>query len=144
MNAGEFLVLKEHADHFGKAEVGAESQFADAIAVFVGVAIIPELTLEILARAFESHQTRAFDGQLHRRRLQITVLAVEIIAGGGVADESAVERRRSCEYLSGGKIRPITRADESAGLHPVEAAVEMRRERSACPAFHCECLRPQH
>src|ERR1700757_3935975 len=36
VHAGEFFVLQKNADHFGKAEIGAESQFADAIAVFVG------------------------------------------------------------------------------------------------------------
>ena len=31
VHAGEFLVLKQNADHFREAKVGAESQFADAV-----------------------------------------------------------------------------------------------------------------
>src|SRR2546421_9696283 len=45
MHAGEFFVLEQNNDHFRENENGAEGQVADAIAVFVGVTIIPELLL---------------------------------------------------------------------------------------------------
>ena len=61
MHAGKFFVLEQDADHFGEAEVGAEGQLADAVAVFVGVAILPEFLFEILAVAMDVNQPRAFD-----------------------------------------------------------------------------------
>ena len=50
VHAGHLLVLQQDADHLAQAEVGAERQLADAVAVLVGVAVVPEVVLEI-ARA---------------------------------------------------------------------------------------------
>src|ERR1700716_2867744 len=51
VDAGDLLVLQQHADHVLERDVGAEGELADATAVLVGVAVLPELLLEILARA---------------------------------------------------------------------------------------------
>jgi hypothetical protein len=45
MHAGKFFVLEQDADEFVEADVRAECEFADAVAVFVGVAVAPELSL---------------------------------------------------------------------------------------------------
>ena len=42
VHAGKFFVLEKDADHFGEAEVGAEGKLADAITVFVRVALVPK------------------------------------------------------------------------------------------------------
>src|SRR5262245_4366639 len=87
VHAGNLLVLEQHADHLADAEVRAEGQLADARAVVVGMAVVPELALEVFPRAGDADQTPARDLEPHRRRAQITVLRVEIVAGGAVADE---------------------------------------------------------
>src|ERR1700686_2349604 len=104
VHAGKFFVLKKIADHLGEAQVGAEGQLADAVAVFVGVAIVPEFLLEILALAFDLPQTRALDLENQRSALQVPILTVEVIAGARVADEGAVNRGRSGEHFTSGKI----------------------------------------
>src|ERR1700688_3574117 len=132
VHAGKFFVLKKIADHLGEAQVGAEGQLADAVAVFVGVAIVPEFLVEILALAFDLPQTRALDFEDQRGALQISVLTVEVIASAGIADEGAVHSGRSREHFTSGKIGPVARTDESAGLDPIEAAIEMGGEFGAC------------
>src|SRR5581483_4157895 len=102
----------------------------------------PELLFQILALAFDADEPRVADGQFERRGLQIAVLAVEVVAGRGVADEGAVQRRGSREHLARRKIRPVARTDQAAGFHPVESAVEMRGERRARSALHRERFRP--
>src|SRR5258708_37887787 len=128
VHAGEFFVLKEDADHFGEAEVGAESELAYAITVFVGVAVVPELLFEVFALTLDMLEAGAFDFEDQGRALQVTVLAVEVIAGGGIADEGAVDGGRGGGNFAGGDIWPVTRACEAAGLCPVEAAIEMGGE----------------
>src|SRR5438876_3688322 len=51
MHAGKLFVLEQHADHFGQSKIRSEGQLSDAVAVFVGVAILPELLLQVLALA---------------------------------------------------------------------------------------------
>src|SRR5438270_4673042 len=48
MDAGDLLVLQQHADRVLERDVGADRELADAVAVLVGVAVLPELPLEIL------------------------------------------------------------------------------------------------
>ena len=47
VHAGDLFVLEQDADHLAQPEVGAERQLADPIAVAVGVAVGPEVLLEI-------------------------------------------------------------------------------------------------
>src|SRR5713226_8486696 len=144
MHAGEFFVLKEDADHFGEAEVGAEGELAYAVAVFVGVAVVPEFRFEVFALAFDIPEARACDFEDQRRALQVAVLAVEMIAGGGVADEGAIDGSGGGENFAGGEIGPVARADEAAGLDPVEAAIEMGGEFSAGFGLYGERFGAQH
>ena len=51
VHARHFFVLQQDADHVAEREVGAEGELADAIAVLVGVAVVPELPLELLPLA---------------------------------------------------------------------------------------------
>ena len=93
VDAGDFLVLQQDADHLAEPEVGAERELADAVAVLVGVAVAPEVALEIGALAAGRHQPAIADLQHERRALEVAVLAVEVVAGGAVADEHAVDGR---------------------------------------------------
>src|SRR6267142_410894 len=67
-----------------------------------------------------------------------------MIAGGGVADEGAVDGGRGGEYFAGGKIGPVARTDEAAGFHPVEAAIEMGGEFCAGFGFYGEGFGAEH
>src|SRR6266404_7568663 len=103
VDAREFFVLEKDADHFRKSEVSAEGELADAVAVFVGVTVAPEFFFEIFALALDMPQARAFDLEHHWRTPQVAVFAVEMIAGGSVADEGAVDGGRGGENFAGGK-----------------------------------------
>ena len=135
VHAGKLLVLEQDADHFRKAEVGAEGQLADAVAVFVGVAVVPEFLLQILAVAMDFDQARIRNLQGERCGLQIAIFAVEVVAGGGIADKGAVDGRGRRENLAGRKIGPIARTDQAAGLDPVKPAVEVRGDGCARRRF---------
>ena len=43
VNAGKFFVLQNVADHAVQSDVGADGELAHAIAVFIGVRVLPEL-----------------------------------------------------------------------------------------------------
>ena len=73
-------------------DVGAEGELADAIAVLVGVAVVPELPLEILARRSARRRSRPpAISSVSGVGAQVAVLRAEVVAGGAVADEHAVD-----------------------------------------------------
>src|SRR5438093_3106149 len=59
MYAREFFVLQQNADELGERIVGAEGQLTDAIAILVGVAVVPKLLLQIFPRALHARKTSA-------------------------------------------------------------------------------------
>src|ERR1700730_12269082 len=136
MHAGKFFVLQKDADHARQSQICAERQFADAVTVLVGVAIFPELLLEILARAFGVDEASFLDLQNQRRGLQVAILAIEMVAGGGVAYESAIDRSGRGKNFARGKIGPVSRADQSAGFYPIETGIKMRCDVSARLGFY--------
>src|SRR6267378_5090404 len=86
----------------------------------------------------------AFDFEDQRRALQVAIFAAEVVAGGGVADEGAVDGGRRGEDFAGGKIGPVARTDEAAGLDPVQAAIEMGGEFCAGFGFYGEGFGAEH
>ena len=60
VDAGNFLVLQQVADHVAERDVGAEGELADAVAVLVGVAVVVKFA-EILAVAVNACQPTAAD-----------------------------------------------------------------------------------
>src|SRR6267378_8144413 len=127
----DLLVLQQHADHVVERDVRAERQLADLVAVGVGMAIVPEFPLEILAGAVRRLQPAAGDLERQRRGSQVAVLRAEVVAGRAVADKDAVDARRRREHLAGRQIRPVAAVDEAAGLDPRILRIERRRQRGA-------------
>src|ERR1700688_4150725 len=123
MDAWKFFVLQKHANHARQSEICAKGQLTDAVAVLIGVAIFPELLLQILAGTLGVNEAGFLDLQNQGRGLQVAVLAIEVIAGGGITDKSAVHGRGSGKNFTCGKIRPISRTDQSAGFYPIEAEI---------------------
>src|SRR5689334_18839456 len=89
-------------------------------------------------------EASAFDFEDQWRALQVAVLAIEMVASGSVADEPAVDGGRRGENFARRQIRPVTRTDQAAGLHPVEPAVEVGGEFCARLGFYRESFRAQH
>ena len=59
------LVLEQDADHLAQAEVRAEGELADAIAVRVGMTVGPEVFLKIAPVAVDRHQPTAANLEHH-------------------------------------------------------------------------------
>src|SRR5882672_5570635 len=106
MDARHFLVLEQNANHLAKAEIRSERELADAIAVFVRVAVVPEVALEIGAIAPGGRQPAVSNLENQRRPVKAAVFGIEIVAGRTVADERPVNRSRRRENLARRKIRP--------------------------------------
>src|SRR5207248_8929772 len=118
VHTGNLLVLQQVSDHLVKGDVRPEGELADTVAVFVGVAVVPELLLEVGARAMHRDQASFGNLQRERRGREVAVLLPEVVARGAIADEHAVDARRGGEDLAGRQVRPVARADEPAGLDP--------------------------
>ena len=58
VHAGDLFVLQQDPDHVGEREVGAEREFADAVAERIGVAVVPELAFELLPRRTRAETSR--------------------------------------------------------------------------------------
>ena len=91
VDAGKFLVLQDVADNALDAEVGADGEFADAVGVFVGVGVGPEVGLELLGSHW--HETDAVGGDLdgERGRGEEAVAGAEPVADDAIDDEGAVD-----------------------------------------------------
>src|SRR2546430_17343617 len=81
MDARQLFVLQQDPDHLVQRDVGAEGELADAVAVFVGVAVLPELLLEVGARAMRSNEAALGDLQCQRRGREVALLPPEVIDG---------------------------------------------------------------
>src|SRR5260370_24415091 len=123
VDAGKFFVLKKNADHFGTSEVGAESEFDDAIAIFIGVALVPEFVFEIFAFARDMLQAGACDFEDQGRALQVAVLAIEVVAGGSVTDEGAVDGGWRGENFTGRKTGTLQPNYQAPRLHPIQRPI---------------------
>ena len=71
--ARHLLVLKQNADHVAETEVRAKRELAHPIAVGVGMAVVPEVTLKILAIAAGRRETPILDVEHERRVVQAPV-----------------------------------------------------------------------
>ena len=124
MDARHFLILEQNTNHLAEAEIRSERELADTIAVFVRVAVVPEVALEIGAIALGRRQPAVSNLENQRRPAKAAVFRIEIVARRSVADKRPVNRSRGREYLARRKIGPVARIDEAAGLHPGQRMIE--------------------
>src|SRR3984957_1772614 len=103
MHAGEFFVLQQDADELREMHVGAKGEFADAVAVFVGVAIAPEFRFKVFAIAGGFCETARGDFEPKRRLFEIAVFSAEVISGGAVAYKRAIDFRGRSEHFASRK-----------------------------------------
>ncbi len=66
--------------------------------------------------------------QRQRAGAQVAVFRAEVVAGGAVADEHAVDAQRRGEHFARRQVRPVAAVDEAAGLHPGQRRIERRRQ----------------
>ena len=144
VDAGDLLVLQQHADHVLERDVGAEGELADAVAVLVGVAVVPELLLEILTVAVRRLQASAGDLQGQRAGAQVAVLGAEVVAGGAVADKHAVDAQRRGEHFARRQVRPVAAVDQAARFHPGQRGVEGRGQPGTPCGFDAQPLGARH
>jgi len=83
------------------------------------MAIVPEFVLEILAGTVDGYEPGALDLENQGRFLEVAVLVVEVIAGGGVADKGAVDGGGGSKNFAGGEVGPVAGCAQPAGLDPV-------------------------
>src|SRR5260370_27866659 len=116
MDARDLLILENVADHIANGNVGADGEFANAVAVFIGVAVIPELLLQgfVCGVSFDKPVVLYANGK--RVVAAVAVFLAEIIAYHAIAHKDAVDTERRGESLTAGKIAPFVRADNAAGL----------------------------
>src|SRR5215468_10976614 len=144
MHAGKFFILQQNSDHPREPEICSKRQFAHAVAILVRVAILPEFFFQIFSRTVDTDQSPALNLHHQRRGLQISILPVEVGGRGCSAHKRAVHGRRSSKDLARRQIRPILRADEPAGLHPIQLPVKVRAERRTGIGLHRQSLGALH
>src|ERR1035437_10144527 len=104
VNAGNFLVLENVADDVVNGDVGADGEFAHAVAVLVGMTVAPELGFEFLVGAVGFPQAAVHDLDGQRSVAQDAVLLAEVIAHYAIDHEAAVDAFRGSEGLPAGQI----------------------------------------
>src|SRR5581483_8851459 len=77
MDTGNFFVLQDVADHVANADVGADGEFADAVAELVGMAVLPELIPQFVVGAASLAQTAVLHANRERSRAEIAVLLAQ-------------------------------------------------------------------
>src|SRR5919109_1502987 len=90
VNAGNFFVLQNISDHVRAGGVGADREFADAIAVFIRAGVSAKLLEQFLVLAGKIDNAIVAYLDRDRRVAQIPVLSAEIIANHAVNDESSI------------------------------------------------------
>src|SRR5437764_9561165 len=120
VDAGNFFVLQNVADHVGAGGVGAYGELADAVAVLIRVRVSAKFFQQLFVRALEITDAVLFDLNSQRRGLKIAVLLTEVIAHYTVHDEDAARVRRRCKNFAPGQVAPFIRRDNATGLEPLE------------------------
>ena len=125
VDAGEFLVLQDVADDPIDANVGADGELADAVGVFVGVGVGPEVALESLVFAGDAGDAVAFDVDGEGMGAEDAVARAEEVADYAVDDEDAVDLAGRGEALAAGEVAPLFGADDAGGFEPAVVGVEL-------------------
>ncbi len=100
MHPGKFLILQQDPDHPRQPKICSKRQFAHSVTVLIRMAIRPKiLSPDLFARIPLASIVRR-QSQYQRRRLQIPVFSIKIIARRRIANKSAIHGRRRREYFS--------------------------------------------
>ena len=125
MDAGKFFVLENVADDPLDADVGADGDLADAVGVFVGVGVGPEVALEVLVFAGDAGDAVAFDIDGEGVSAEDAVTGAEEVADDAIDDEDAVDLAGRGKTLAAGEVAPLLGADDAGGLEPAILRVEL-------------------
>src|SRR5260370_31500422 len=125
VDAGKFFVLQDVADDALDADVGADGELADAVGVFVGVGVGPEVAFECLIRRRYAGDAVAFDVDGERVGPEDAVAGAEEIADDAVDDEDAVDFAGCGEAFTAGEVAPLFGADDAGGFEPAVFGVEL-------------------
>ncbi len=121
--------------------IGADGKLADAVAVFVGVGVGPEILLQRLVLAEDLGDAIVLHADGQRLALEIAVFVAEIIADHAVDYVHAVHFARRGEDFAAGQIAPLVAADDAAGLDPAIVRVERAGEVAAGGGFAGDLFR---
>src|SRR6266851_1347170 len=125
VDAGEFFVLQDVADDALYADVGADGELADAVGVFVGVGVGPEVALELLIGGRHAGNAVALDVDGEGVGAEDAVAGAEEVADDAVDDEDAVDLAGCGEALAAGEVAPLFGADDAGGFEPAVFGVEL-------------------
>src|SRR5262249_2625727 len=120
VDAGNLLILQNIADHVPNRNIRADGELAHAVAVLVGMAIPPEIVFQPAIRRVRFSQAIAFDPYSQWRLPQVSILLAEIIAHHAVDHERSFHVLGTSEGLAARQIAPFMRADDAAGLQPLQ------------------------
>ena len=144
MHSRQFFILQQNPNHLAQSQIRPKRQFPDAIAVLIGMTIIPKFFLEIPPLAAHRFQSRPGDLQNHRRIPQAPILRIEMIPSRPIANKSPIHALRRSKNFPRRQIRPIPRANQSRSLHPIERAIESSRNRSPALRRNPQQIRRPH
>ncbi len=144
MHSRQLLILQQNPDHLAQPQIRPERQFPNAIAILIRMAIIPKFLFQILPVAAHRLQSRPGDLQHHRRIPQAPILRIEMIARSPIANKCPIHTLRRSKNFPSRQIRPIPRADQPAGLHPIQRPIKRRRNRSPALRRNAQQIRRPH
>lgn len=125
VDAGEFLILEDVADDALDAEVGADGEFADAVGVFVGVGVGPEIGFELLVVACAGHDAIGGDLNGERGGGEEAVAGAEPVPYYSVDDKGAVDFAGRGEAFAAGEIAPFLSGDDAGSFEPFVGGIHV-------------------
>src|SRR5215831_3426005 len=123
-----FLVLQDLADYVLQVNVGADRKLAHAVAIGVGVGVLPEIILQFAIVGVGLGQAVAFYADNDRRVAQAAEFGTEVVTHHAINDERAVHFSRGGKDFPAGQITPFLGKDDSAGLQPPVIRIQIGRE----------------
>ena len=118
VDAGKFFVLQDVSNDALDAEVGADGKFANAVGVFVGVSVGPEIGFKLLVRTGAGNDAVGGDLNRERGRGEEAVAGAEPVPYYSVDDKGAVDFAGRGEAFTAGEIAPLFRRDDAGGFEP--------------------------
>ena len=115
-----FLVLQNVSNDVPASGVGADGEFADAIAVLVRACISAKFVAQILVLRFQGADAIILYLDGERAGFQIAIAFAKIIANHAINNEDAVSIERRGENFASGQVAPFVFRDNSAGFEPFQ------------------------